>query len=161
MCGVVGVFCFERARPIDREVFVRQTDALAHRGPDDGGVYVEPGIALGHRRLSIIDLGGGHQPMWDSEGRLGIVFNGEIYNYKELKKELENNGHRFRTDSDTEVILNAYREWGDQCVQHFTGMFAFCVFDRLERTFFIARDRMGKKPLYFYKDEHRLIFASE
>ena len=161
MCGIVGIYCFDRARGVDREVFVRQVDALAHRGPDDGGAYFEPGIALGHRRLSILDLGGGHQPMWDSEGRLGVVFNGEIYNYKELKKELEQEGHRFRTDSDTEVILNAYRQWGARCVDHFVGMFAFCVFDRLERTFFLARDRLGKKPLYFYRDEQRLIFASE
>lgn len=161
MCGVVGVYCFDRSRPIDRDVFVRQTDALAHRGPDDGGVYIEPGIALGHRRLSIIDIGGGHQPMWDSEGRLGVVFNGEIYNYRELAKELKQQGHRFRTDSDTEVLINAYRQWGDRCVDHFVGMFAFCIFDRLERTFFIARDRLGKKPLYYYRDQHRLIFASE
>ncbi|MCA9554285.1 MAG: asparagine synthase (glutamine-hydrolyzing) [Myxococcales bacterium] len=161
MCGIVGIYCFDKRRGVDREVFVRQVDALAHRGPDDGGAYFEPGVALGHRRLSIIDLGGGHQPMWDSEGRLGIVFNGEIYNYRELKKELEQEGHRFRTDSDTEVILNAYRQWGARCVDHFVGMFAFCVFDRQERTFFLARDRLGKKPLYFYKDDERLIFASE
>src|SRR5262245_64043630 len=101
MCGIVGIYCFEKDRPIDSGLLIRQTDALIHRGPDDGGVYVGPGIGLGHRRLSIIDLDGGHQPMWDLEGRVAIVFNGEIYNFKELMAELEARGHEFSSSSDT------------------------------------------------------------
>lgn len=161
MCGIVGVYHFDRNRPVDRNLLVQQNDALAHRGPDDGGVYVADGVGLGHRRLSIIDLGGGHQPMWDVERRLAIVFNGEIYNYRELKEELEARGHRFASSSDTEVILNAYREWGEACVDRFVGMFAFAIYDKVLRTLFCARDRLGKKPFYYYRDGERVIFASE
>ncbi len=161
MCGIVGVFHFDESRPVDVELLVRQTDAIAHRGPDDGGVYAARGVGLGHRRLSIIDMAGGHQPMWDLEERVAIVFNGEIYNYRELAEQLEAKGHRFRTRSDTEVILCAFREWGAECVDRFNGMFAFALFDKKTRTMFLARDRMGKKPLYYYRDGERVIFASE
>jgi asparagine synthase (glutamine-hydrolysing) len=161
MCGIVGVYWFDPDHPVDRSLLVRQNDALIHRGPDDGGTWIDRGIGLGHRRLSIIDIGGGHQPMWDLEERIGVVFNGEIYNYLELKKELESRGHRFSTSSDTETIIHAYREWGDRCVERFRGMFALAVIDRKERTLFIARDRLGKKPLYYYRDSQRFVFASE
>lgn len=161
MCGIVGLYHFDRHRPIDRVLFLRQNDALSHRGPDDGGVYVGDGVALGQRRLSIIDVSGGHQPMWDPELRLGIVFNGEIYNYKELRDHLEAKGHHFRSHSDTEVILASFREWGAACVEHFVGMFAFALLDRKERTVFLARDRLGKKPLFWWRNEGRVLFASE
>src|SRR5229473_1554800 len=117
MCGITGIYAFDPDRPIDPALFRAQTDAISHRGPDDSGIFIERGVAIGHRRLSIIDLGGGHQPMWDREKRIGIVFNGEIYNYKELMKELEGKGHRFETASDTEVIIHGYREWGERCVE--------------------------------------------
>ena len=161
MCGIVGVYQFDRSRKLDRELFRKQTDTLVHRGPDDGAVWFGEGIALGHRRLSIIDIGGGLQPMWDAERRIGIVFNGEIYNYRELRKELEQKGHRFQSDSDTETMLYAYREWGSKCVERFDGMFAFAIFDRLKGHLFLARDRLGKKPLYYYRDDERFVFASE
>src|SRR5262245_43767091 len=161
MCGICGVYYFDRAHPVDTALLARQNDALVHRGPDDGGIFAENGVGLGHRRLSIIDLGGGHQPMWDVEERVGVVFNGEIYNYRELQKELEANGHRFRTSSDTEVIIHAFREWGEKCVDRFRGMFALAILDRKTRTLFIARARPRKKPLYYYADDSRLVFASE
>jgi asparagine synthase (glutamine-hydrolysing) len=161
MCGISGIYAFDPEYPIDLALFRAQTDALAHRGPDDAGIFVERGVAIGHRRLSIIDLGGGHQPMWDREQRIGVVFNGEIYNYQELMKDLEARGHRFQSTSDTEVIIHGYREWGVRCVDRFRGMFAFAIFDRKERTLFLARDRLGKKPLYYYRDDDRIIFASE
>ena len=161
MCGIFGVYYYDKEHPVDVDLMIRSNDRLAHRGPDDGGLFVGAGVALAHRRLSIIDLGGGHQPMWDAEGRVGVVFNGEIYNYRELRPELEAKGHRFATDSDTETIIHAYREWGDRCVDRFRGMFAFAVYDRKSRDLFLARDRLGKKPLYYYRDDRRLIFASE
>ena len=161
MCGIFGSYYFDRGGRIDPALFVRQVDAIAHRGPDDGGAYIESGVGIGHRRLSIIDLDGGHQPMWDVEQRMGIVYNGEIYNFRELRRILRRKGHRFQSDSDTEVILHAYREWGRDCVDHFVGMFAFCIFDRKERTLFLARDRLGKKPLYYYEDRERFVFGSE
>jgi asparagine synthase (glutamine-hydrolysing) len=161
MCGLAGIYCFDPTHPIDRALFIRQVDSIAHRGPDDGGAFFDRGVALGHRRLSIIDLTGGHQPMWDVEERIGVVFNGEIYNYRELQAELEKKGHRFQTSSDTEAIIHAYREWGEACVERFRGMFAFAVFDRATRTLMLARDRLGKKPLYYWCDGARLVFASE
>lgn len=161
MCGIVGIYHFDRETVPDEASFVAQVDTLVHRGPDDGGALLGPGYALGHRRLSIIDLGGGRQPMTDGEGRLTVIFNGEIYNYRELKQELEGLGHRFHSDSDTETILHAYREWGERCLDRFRGMFAFAVHDRKTGDLFLARDRLGKKPLYLYRDHERLIFASE
>ena len=144
------------------------TDVLSHRGPDDSGSYFSTtnlemvgGAALGFRRLSIIDLSGGHQPMSNEDGTVWIVFNGEVYNYRELKPELEALGHRFRTASDTECIVHAYEQWGRDCVQHFRGMFAFAIWDDLRRTMFLARDRMGQKPLVYRLARGRLTFASE
>jgi asparagine synthase (glutamine-hydrolysing) len=133
-----------------------------HRGPDEGGVHIEPGIGFGHRRLSIIDLSGGHQPLFNEDHSVVVVYNGEIYNFRELACELEACGHSFRTHCDTEVIVHAWEEWGEACVQHFRGMFAFAIWDRNRRTFFLARDRLGIKPLYYavLPDEH-LIFSSE
>ncbi len=161
MCGIVGVYHFDPTRPIDVDLLVEQNESIAHRGPDDGGFYAEAGVGIAHRRLSIIDLKGGFQPMWDAEARVGVVFNGEIYNFRELRKELEGKGHRFHSDSDTEVILHAYRAWGSAAAERLHGMFALAVFDRQRRTLWLARDRLGKKPLYYYRDEHRVIFASE
>ena len=148
MCGIVGSFHFDSSEPVSKSLLLRQTDSLAHRGPDAGGLWLDESVGLGHRRLSIIDLEGGLQPMWDSENRIGIVFNGEIYNYRELREILTKKGHKFQSDSDTETIIYAYREWGSDCVYRFDGMFAFAIYDRLEKTLFLARDRLGKKPLY-------------
>ncbi len=161
MCGIVGVFHFERDRPVDPARLARQLDTIVHRGPDGGGIWVEGGVGLAHRRLSIIDLGGGAQPMFDATARYVTTFNGEIYNYRELREELAQRGRVFRTDSDTEVLLAAYAEWGPACVERFIGMFAFAIVDREAHSLFLARDRLGKKPLYVYRDEGRVVFASE
>jgi asparagine synthase (glutamine-hydrolysing) len=161
MCGIVGIFYFERDRPVDEARLARQLDTIVHRGPDGGGLWFGGGVGLGHRRLSIIDLGGGAQPMFDATSRYVTTFNGEIYNYRELREELTQRGRIFRTDSDTEVLLAAYAEWGPACVERFIGMFAFAIVDREAHTLFLARDRLGKKPLYVYRDEGRVCFASE
>ena len=138
------------------------TEALRHRGPDDSGIHIEERVALGHRRLSIIDLSPlGHQPMFSADRRLCIVFNGEIYNFQELRDRLVSKGHSFLSNSDTEVILAAYREYGPDCLAHLQGMFAFAIWDRANETLFAARDRLGKKPLYYYADGRSLVFASE
>ena len=135
---------------------------IAHRGPDDQGVMVEGEVALGMRRLSIIDLAGGHQPIAGEDGKVTVVFNGEIYNYRELQNDLEARGHRFQTHSDTEAIVHAYEEYGAACVDHFRGMFAFAIWDARERKLFIARDRVGKKPLYYtVTPQGTLVFGSE
>jgi asparagine synthase (glutamine-hydrolysing) len=136
-------------------------DVIAHRGPDDSGVFVDGPVGLGMRRLSIIDIAGGHQPMQTSDGRLTIVFNGEIYNHREVRRGLEALGQRFRTSSDTEVILHAYQRYGTACLQRLNGMFALALWDRAERTLFLARDRVGIKPLYLYEGASELLFASE
>ncbi|HKZ73103.1 MAG TPA: hypothetical protein VJ011_03510, partial [Steroidobacteraceae bacterium] len=149
MCGIAGLFNLREAAPIDRELLVRMTDRIRHRGPDDDGFHVEPGVGLGHRRLSIIDLSGGHQPIGNEDGSVVVVFNGEIYNFQELARELAAAGHSFRTRSDTEVIVHAWEEWGARCVERFSGMFAFALWDRKRQTLFLARDRLGKKPLYY------------
>ncbi len=137
------------------------TDTLVHRGPDAEGFYIDDFAALGHRRLSIIDLSGGFQPMETEDGQLQIVFNGEIYNFVSLKKQLKSMGYRFRTSSDTETILYAYKEWERQCVEKFNGMFAFAIWDKENRRLFLARDRVGKKPLYYHWDGKTFAFASE
>lgn len=159
MCGIAGF-----VGPGTREDLVRMTRRLADRGPDDEGYAVNDGVFLGHRRLSILDLAGGSQPMWNAEGTLGIVFNGEIYNFAELRKQLESGGMVFRTDhSDTEVLLAAYARWGDSMVDHLSGMWAFVIHDRQRRRLFGSRDRFGKKPFFYHQAQVRglFVFASE
>lgn len=162
MCGVTGIFdCRERREP-PRALLARMNDSQLHRGPDQGGLHVEPGLGLGHRRLSIIDLAGGLQPLFNEDHSVVVVYNGEIYNFEALSAQLRAGGHVFRTHCDTEVIVHAWEAWGPHCVERFRGMFAFAIWDRNRETLFLARDRLGVKPLYyaFLPDGH-LIFASE
>ena len=162
MCGIAGFVDFDGHDPAEAAARVeRMTDAIVHRGPDAGGRYVDGQAALGHRRLSIIDLAAGVQPMGAVGGEVQLVFNGEIYNFLELRRELEGLGQTFATNSDTEVILQAYLAWGDGCVERLAGMFAFALWDRRNRSLLLARDRVGKKPLYVWRDGQRLAFASE
>jgi asparagine synthase (glutamine-hydrolysing) len=162
MCGIAGIFHLETAKPVDPERVKRMTDAIAHRGPDGAGVWTAPGVGLGHRRLSIIDLAGGAQPMHSDDAALTLSFNGEIYNFRELRKELEMAGYAFRTDSDSEVILHGWRHWGPECVLYFQGMFAFAIHDMRTRQLFLARDRLGVKPLFYAAiADGSIIFGSE
>ena len=163
MCGIVG-FVSESAFGGLSEQLPLATASLSHRGPDDSGLYLNPeqGVGLGHRRLSIIDLSmAGHQPMSTEDSRLHIVYNGEIYNYREIRITLEKQGDRFSSATDTEVILKAYRRWGSACLERFVGMFAIAIWDRSAKELFLARDRLGIKPLYYYVDHGIFIFASE
>ncbi len=162
MCGIVGIVNLRERERIPVELIRGMADTMIHRGPDSSGTFVDDRIALGHRRLEIIDLTDtGRQPMFDLTGRVGIVYNGEVYNYLELRRELEAKGHRFRSNSDTEVMLNAYLEWGIGCLDRFNGMFAFALYDTKNGCVYVARDRIGIKPLYFSLYDDRLIFASE
>ena len=162
MCGITGIFDTRSRRDIPRGVLVAMNDAIAHRGPDDDGFHFEAGVGLGHRRLSIIDLSTGHQPLYNEDGTVGVVFNGEIYNYQELVVELSARGHVFRTRSDTEVIVHAWEEWGEACVTRFRGMFAFGLWDRNRETLFLARDRLGVKPLFYAElPDGMWLFGSE
>ncbi|MBI3866560.1 MAG: asparagine synthase (glutamine-hydrolyzing) [Planctomycetia bacterium] len=187
MCGITGAAWTAAAAPLDANVLTRMTTALAHRGPDDACYYhsaispdraarsipelislgkhplaiSRPGAALGHRRLSIIDLAGGHQPLSNEDGSVWIAFNGEIYNYRELQGPLEHQGHRFRTSSDTETIVHLYEQYGTDCVKHLRGMFAFAIWDERQKQLFLARDRLGKKPFIYRLEHDRLLFASE
>ncbi len=161
MCGIAGVLHRSGQGPVSREAVTRMIQAIAHRGPDGSGVWVNGPVGLGHRRLAIIDISGGNQPMGDSCERTWIVFNGEIYNFLELRSELEALGYRFRTRSDTEVILYLYQEMGIRCVERLRGMFAFAIWDQDHRRLFLARDRLGKKPLYYADLGHTFLFASE
>jgi asparagine synthase (glutamine-hydrolysing) len=160
MCGIAGILRLDGA-PIDRDQPERMISTLQHRGPDGKGVHIAGPIALAHARLSIIDLAGGTQPMCSIDRRLWITFNGEIFNYVELREELLAKGHRFATRSDTEVILNAYREYGEDCVQHFNGQWAFALWDVAARRLFLARDRMGVRPLFYAQNGGAFLFASE
>ncbi len=162
MCGIVGIFDLDGRREIDRVCLEKMNQTQFHRGPDGCGYHYEPGVGLAHRRLSIIDLSGGQQPLYNEDATVVVTYNGEIYNYQSLAKELMACGHRFRTRSDTEVIVHAWEEWGEACVERFNGMFAFAVWDRNRKRLFIARDRLGIKPLYYGLTEDRfLIFSSE
>ncbi len=162
MCGIVGILDLHGQRPIDRDLLSRMNDSQFHRGPDDGGLFVDPGIGLGFRRLAIIDLSGGAQPLFNEDHSVVIVFNGEIYNFKKLVPVLEARGHVFRTRSDTEVIVHAWEEWGPSCVDHLRGMFGFAIWDRRQQTLFLARDRLGEKPLYYtLLGDGTLLFGSE
>src|SRR5207244_2535225 len=145
----------------DPELLERMARTQMHRGPDDSGVYVHGEVGLSMRRLSIIDLTGGHQPLGNEDGTVWIVYNGEIYNHAEIADELKARGHRFRTRSDTEMVVHAYEEWGDACVERFNGMFAFAIHDQRRARLVLARDRIGIKPLYYAVLGERLLFASE
>jgi asparagine synthase (glutamine-hydrolysing) len=160
MCGICGIFQ-PSGEPVDTELLDRMTNSLRHRGPDGHGRFIDCGVGLGHRRLSIIDVEGGGQPIANEDGRLQVVFNGEIYNFIELRKELESSGHRFATRSDTEVIVHAYEKWGTACVERFNGIFAFALWDSAERLLFLARDHLGVKPLYYTNTGKRVLFGSE
>jgi asparagine synthase (glutamine-hydrolysing) len=162
MCGITGMFDLEGRRDVDRALLGRMNDAQFHRGPDEGDVHVEPGVGLGHRRLSIIDVSTGQQPLFNEDGSVAVVFNGEIYNFQELVPELQALGHVFRTRSDTEVIVHAWEAWGEACVERFRGMFAFALWDRNRETLFLARDRLGVKPLFYaIQPDGWVLFGSE
>jgi len=162
MCGIAGWFDFDGRRTPLPETLSAMNAAIAHRGPDGEGLYLDPGIGLAHRRLAVIDLETGAQPMHDRADRAVIVFNGEIYNFQEVRAELEALGHQFRTKSDTEVILEAWKAWGKDCVRRLEGMFAFAIWDSGARSLFLARDRLGEKPLYYATlPDRTMIFASE
>jgi asparagine synthase (glutamine-hydrolysing) len=162
MCGITGIFDTRGERTLDRALLARMNQVQLHRGPDEGGEHHEPGVALGHRRLSIIDLSTGQQPLFNEDRSVVVVYNGEIYNYRELIPELQALGHVFRTRSDTEVIVHAWEAWGTDCVKRFRGMFAFALWDRNQETLFLARDRLGVKPLYYaVLPDGTLVFGSE
>ena len=162
MCGIAGIFHAETPKPVDPVRVERMCDALVHRGPDGAGVWTDHGVGLGHRRLSIIDVAGSPQPMHSADGRAVIVFNGEIYNFRELRRELEQAGFAFRTNGDTEVILAAWKRWGPDCLKRLDGMFAFALFDCDKRQLFLARDRFGVKPLFLaHLSDGSIAFASE
>ena len=162
MCGIAGRFNYASGAPVTADLVGRMCDLIAHRGPDGHGVWVGDAVGFGHRRLAIIDLSpAGRQPMATADGSITITFNGEIYNFIQLRMELEKQGHAFHSRTDTEVILAAYRQWGVGCVEHLRGMFAFAIWDAPQRRLFIARDRVGKKPLHYLVDRNGLAFASE
>src|SRR5580698_9169430 len=154
MCGICGAYNFS-GTPVDRELIDKMATLIQHRGPDGSGQFVSGPVGLGHRRLSIIDLSGGAQPIGNEDGSLQVVFNGEIYNFVELRKELKEKGHHFTTESDTEVIVHGYEQWGDDCVSRFNGIFAFALWDANRRRLLLARDHLGVKPLYYVKIEIR------
>ena len=161
MCGIAGIVDLKGRREVSRTLLSRMNETQAHRGPDAGGLHLEPGVGLGHRRLSIIDLATGQQPLFNEDGSVVVVFNGEIYNFQALIPELTALGHVFRTKSDTEVIVHAWEAWGERCVERFRGMFAFALWDRNRETLFLARDRLGVKPLYYAELGGELVFGSE
>ncbi|HZV66936.1 MAG TPA: XrtA/PEP-CTERM system amidotransferase [Telluria sp.] len=162
MCGIVGIFDTRGARAIDPALLKRMNETQHHRGPDEGEVYTEPGVGFGHRRLSVIDISLGQQPLFNEDRSVVVIFNGEIYNYRELTAELKELGHTFSTKSDTEVIIHAWEQWGEDCVHRFRGMFAFAVWDRKQQTMFMARDRLGVKPFFYaLLPDGMFIFGSE
>jgi len=161
MCGFCGIYFKNKDRKVDPALIKAMSDSLYHRGPDDSGEYIHDNLGLGFRRLSIIDLAGGHQPMSNQDKSIWIVFNGEIYNHLDVRKILEGKGYHYKTNSDTETILHSYEEYGEDCVEHLRGMFSFAIFDGNKRKLFLVRDRLGIKPLYYYDCKDYLIFGSE
>ncbi len=162
MCGIAGIFDYRGRGEVDRGLLRQMTAAIAHRGPDGDGFYHAPGIGLGHRRLAIVDLAGGDQPLFNEDRTVCVVFNGEIFNFQPLMSELSALGHVFRTRCDTEVIVHAWEEWGERCLDRFNGQFAFALWDERRETLFLARDRLGEKPLYYsILNGGHLLFASE
>jgi len=161
MCGIAGQFNFQRREPVERATIVRMARSIAHRGPDDEGFFIAGSVGLGFRRLSIIDLTSGHQPMSDAEETVWVIFNGEIYNYRELRRELQSKGHQFRTNSDTEVIIHGYKEWGTKVFDRLNGMFGLAIWDVSTQRLVVARDAMGIKLVYYKIDDGTLTFGSE
>ena len=161
MCGISGIAYADPLCPVDPDQLRGMAEAIVHRGPDGGGMFRAPGVGLAHRRLSIIDLEGGKQPLGNEDGSVQVVFNGEIYNYRELRRQLEARGHRFATHSDTEVLVHLYEDVGDRLVEQLRGMFALALWDASKKRLLLARDRVGIKPLYFLRDERKLLFSSE
>ena len=161
MCGIAGIAAIDSRQPVDAAPLASMLRCVAHRGPDDEGIHLMPGVALGHRRLSVIDVAGGHQPLFGAAPDTAIVCNGEIYNYRELAVQLRKRGHQFRTRSDTEVVAHAYDEWGLDFLDRLDGMFALALYDGQRRRLVLARDRMGEKPLYYAVIGNTLVFASE
>src|SRR6202167_3107121 len=161
MCGICGQYNFDSQTPVVRQEIERMTRSITHRGPDDEGYYIAGPLGFGFRRLSIIDLAGGHQPMSDREESVWVVFNGEIYNFPELRSELEQYGHVFRTNSDTEVIVHGYKQWGDEVLNRLNGMFGLAIWDARQRRLVLARDPFGIKLLYYRIDGNSLYFGSE
>jgi asparagine synthase (glutamine-hydrolysing) len=161
MCGIAGVVSATRESDITEALVHHMCEQIVYRGPDDEGLYVADGAGLGMRRLSIIDLSGGHQPVFNEDRSAWVVFNGEIYNFPELRPELEKRGHRFYTKTDTEVIIHLYEEMGAECVQKLRGMFSLAIYDQTKRKLILARDRLGKKPLHYALLKDKLYFGSE
>ncbi|MDB4516467.1 asparagine synthase (glutamine-hydrolyzing) [Crocinitomicaceae bacterium] len=161
MCGIAGILYKNRARAVAPETLLAMRDCMTHRGPDEEGIYLDGNLGLAHRRLSIIGLSTGRQPMSNAEGTICIVYNGEIYNYLDLRKQLEKKGYKFQTETDTEVIIHLYAEYGEDCVSCLNGMFAFAIWDAKTRSLFLARDRLGIKPLYYSSTNNVFVFASE
>src|SRR5213596_1828780 len=161
MCGIVGIVNLNPRETVDEARLKRMRDVLRHRGPDGEGLWIDGPVGLGHRRLAIVDVAGGQQPMANEDGSVWIVYNGEIYNHAVLRPALEARGHRYRTRSDTETILHLYEEEGDRCVERLQGMFAFALWDRGRRRLLLARDRLGIKPLYYAVTDQELLFGSE
>jgi asparagine synthase (glutamine-hydrolysing) len=161
MCGICGILNFRHDQPAERGVLEEMNRQIIHRGPDEAGFFLSGNIGMAMRRLSIIDVQSGHQPVTNEDDSISLVFNGEIYNHQELRQRLEQRGHRYRSHSDTETIVHLYEEYGQDCVTHLRGMFAFAIWDSRRRTLFIARDRLGIKPLYFLLTDEHLLFASE
>ena len=163
MCGICGIYAYDDdALLVDKKLLTAMRDTMIHRGPDDKGLYISPDgrLGLGHRRLSIIDLSpAGRNPMSNEDGTVWIVYNGEVYNFKEIRKDLEGHGHRFHTHTDTEVILKAYLQWGIDCLHRFVGMFALALWDGEKQSLILARDRMGIKPLYYHLSSQNFLFA--
>ena len=161
MCGIAGIVSADGLAAEDRDRAIAMRDIISHRGPDDAGLFVDERAALAHRRLSIVDLATGHQPLANERDDVWVVFNGEIYNHAHVRPELESAGHRYKTRCDTETIIHAYEQWGDACVDRFRGMFAFAIWDTARRRLLLARDRLGIKPLYWARAGSRLLFGSE
>jgi len=161
MCGIAGKINFDKNKIIESQEIKRMTDTIIHRGPDDEGQFIDGNVGLGFRRLSIIDLKSGHQPLSDANGNYWIIFNGEIYNFKELRTDLVKKGYSFRTDTDTEVIVHLYAEYKEKCVDHLRGMFAFVIWDKQKKELFGARDRFGIKPFHYYMDNEKFVWGSE
>jgi len=161
MCGIAGIASFNGARPPTEDLIRTMCDTIVHRGPDDEGIDIRGNVALGMRRLAIIDIAGGKQPVFNEDHSIRTVFNGEIYNFRELRRELEQRGHTFATSSDTEVLVHGYEEWGNDLPSFLNGMFAFAVHDMTNNRLLLARDHIGIKPLFYHFNDHHLVWGSE